>query len=824
MDHAERKRALAKAKELERTGLSDRSVRLYLQAGAVDEAARVLVAGRRYADAGNVLVRHLGLRRGAVFSEEDVAGLSPKLKRRALHAAICFARAGEHDLAKKMFLALGEVQRAVELLQQAGDSVGASKLAAEYRRRGQYKPLEADKPEITDLSEITMEGAQRLEADGKHERAMEAYIRLRQPAHAARMARMLQRPKQAASLFADAGMSYESALCQLEIGDTGRALENFIRVPRTDPRYREAAIQAVNLASQQGVLDFQLENFLARFLDEPPQTPREADVFRTMAELYVRHDFVENAKQALRLILSAFANHDGSAHLLAELESEGHGSEMVYKKILNEDLSFKESGRRRRRSAKTDASGLLPLPDLPDLPDLPPAPARGGGRSRGVRQRVAQPDAPRRNAGTEPRQRPVAPAALAQDERTVQIGSVPPDLYTPVTGPEEPAATEFASESQLRKIPGLASAKRRGSTSSRTGRRKAATEPPVTQRPRGGVTLSPDDDVPSMDDLAFPEVDHAPDLGSAEMRVESVDPSDMYPSFESVKNPTQNESSQGPPPDFDGFEVGMVLNERYRFEAKLGQGGMATVYKAFDLELDEYVAIKIFNRPISDENAIKRFKQELSLSRKLLHPNIIRLYDIGSSMGFRFITMELLVGRDLFHHLGQPIAFSTGIDWLVQICDGLQAAHDKGVIHRDIKPHNIFVQDDGSIKVMDFGIAKSQHAPGMTVGNMIAGTPEYMSPEQISGFSSVTHSTDLYALGIVAYQMFTAKVPFAHKDMLPLLMMHINERPMPPGQLNDSLPDELERIILRLLEKRPEDRFASCSQLADALRMLQARL
>ncbi len=217
---------------------------------------------------------------------------------------------------------------------------------------------------------------------------------------------------------------------------------------------------------------------------------------------------------------------------------------------------------------------------------------------------------------------------------------------------------------------------------------------------------------------------------------------------------------------------------------------------------------------------LARFKQELSLSRRLNHPNVIRLYDIGSYQGHRYITMELLDGKDLNHIVGRPIKLNVGIDWLLQMCHGLQAAHDKGVIHRDIKPHNIFVCKDGTVKVMDFGIAKRVSAPGMTVGNFIAGTPEYMSPEQISGFSSVTHSTDLYAVGIVAYLMFTGRLPFEHEDMLPLLMMHLNDEPPPPRKHNPSIPVELERVILRLLEKTPSDRFQSCGSLAAALEVV----
>jgi serine/threonine-protein kinase len=269
----------------------------------------------------------------------------------------------------------------------------------------------------------------------------------------------------------------------------------------------------------------------------------------------------------------------------------------------------------------------------------------------------------------------------------------------------------------------------------------------------------------------------------------------------------------------------MLLSDRYRFEKKVGEGGMAAVFKAHDLELDEYVAIKIFTREVSDEGAVARFKQELSLSRRLSHPNIIRLYDIGSWHGFRYISMELLLGQDLNNYLvGRPIDFKIALDWLIQSAQGLQGAHDRGVIHRDVKPHNIFVCDDGVVKVMDFGIAKRQSTPGVTVGNLIAGTPDYMSPEQIHGFSSVTHSTDIYALGVVAYQLFTGTLPFMHEELLPLLMMHINDAPPPPRSRNRDIPNELERIILRLLEKKPEERFSTCAALADALQNFRSRL
>src|SRR5207237_6670039 len=150
------------------------------------------------------------------------------------------------------------------------------------------------------------------------------------------------------------------------------------------------------------------------------------------------------------------------------------------------------------------------------------------------------------------------------------------------------------------------------------------------------------------------------------------------------------------------------------------------------------------------------------LSRQLIHPNIIRLYDIGLHQGHRYISMELLVGKSLKDRMRAPIEFRTALGYLLQACHGLQAAHDAGVVHRDVKPDNFFVTGDGVLKVMDFGIAKHHAAPGVTVAGSIAGTPQYMSPEQISNFSAVTAATDLYALGICAYELFSGAPPFTH--------------------------------------------------------------
>jgi serine/threonine-protein kinase len=269
----------------------------------------------------------------------------------------------------------------------------------------------------------------------------------------------------------------------------------------------------------------------------------------------------------------------------------------------------------------------------------------------------------------------------------------------------------------------------------------------------------------------------------------------------------------------------MVAEGRYRVEAKIGQGGMAAVYRVMDLELGEEIAMKLFLQPSDDPQLLARFKQELTLSRGLAHPNIVRLYDIGQHQGLRFLTMELLHGTDLDEVIGgRPLAIGRGIRYLTQICEGMALAHDKGVVHRDIKPANFFVTQEDIIKVMDFGIAKrttQAGGGGLTRAGFVAGTPSYMSPEQINNFTGVNWLTDMYALGVVAYEMFTGSVPFDHEELMQLLMMHLTKAPTPPSARNEDIPPELEAIILQLLEKDPGDRIQSCHSLGERLRAIK---
>jgi serine/threonine-protein kinase len=238
------------------------------------------------------------------------------------------------------------------------------------------------------------------------------------------------------------------------------------------------------------------------------------------------------------------------------------------------------------------------------------------------------------------------------------------------------------------------------------------------------------------------------------------------------------------------------------------------------------VAIKLFAPATAAEaeTMVARFKLELSLSRILSHPNIIRLFDLGSEGGWRYLTMELLEGKDLATFItdrGTALPIVEGLKYLEQVCTGLQAAHERGVVHRDIKPHNIFITTSGEVKVMDFGIARKLNTPGVTVMGTIAGTPEYMSPEQINGFSDVTHATDVYALGITAYQMFTGILPFNYAELTRVLVAQASEAPPPPRVRNPAIPPALEAVLLKCLEKDPAKRPANAAILNLMLRNIR---
>ncbi|CAN5767872.1 hypothetical protein BH20ACT12_BH20ACT12_03180 [soil metagenome] len=270
-----------------------------------------------------------------------------------------------------------------------------------------------------------------------------------------------------------------------------------------------------------------------------------------------------------------------------------------------------------------------------------------------------------------------------------------------------------------------------------------------------------------------------------------------------------------------------LVDNRYRLMKPLGSGGMADVYLAHDDILDRDVALKVMSsRYARDEEFVERFKREAQSAAALSHPNIVSIFDRGESEdGTYYIAMEYLPGGTLKDRIIQRGALPahTAAAVALQMAEALRAAHERDVIHRDIKPHNILVTGLGDVKVTDFGIARAAASSSMTRTGHILGTAHYISPEQAMG-EPVGPASDLYSLGIVLYEMLTGELPFDADTPLGIAMKHVNGYVRQPKDLNPSVPDGINAITLRLLAKNPEDRYASDSELIEDLERVSAGL
>ena len=263
-----------------------------------------------------------------------------------------------------------------------------------------------------------------------------------------------------------------------------------------------------------------------------------------------------------------------------------------------------------------------------------------------------------------------------------------------------------------------------------------------------------------------------------------------------------------------------AITGRYDILGELGRGGMGIVYKALDRETGELIALKVLKPDITDDEAINEgFKNELRLARKITHRNVCRIHEFHRSEGTAYISMEYIDGQSLRNLLKRPegVTLNDGLKIATQICAGLKEAHKGGIVHRDLKPENIMIDGKGNVKIMDFGIARSvEISEANPRSGPVVGTPAYMSPEQAQGLHA-DHRTDIYAVGLILYEMFTKQRPFQADTPISVALQQTREVPRPPRELEPSIPPKVETIILKCLEKEPDQRYQSVDESEAAL-------
>ncbi len=719
---------------------------------------------------------------------------------------------------------------------------------------------------------MTTEG-ERLEKSGNLQQALDWYVLSGAWDQAARVALSLNRVKEAGTYSLQANRPYDAAVCFQKAGALQECLEALKLVPAGSARYRAACVHMIRVAQLLERPLVSLSSLLVPFISARPQSPQEASAFNALADAYSTTDKARLAASLYRTVLAAFPDDAEARSGLSELQKAAPAEPVP--------------GGGPRPATPAPA----PAPPQTRAPTPAPSSASGArlAPASGMHRALARPRFPKLGEllvaeGTLTvaeverlvKDKPDSGKSdVALADALAAEGAVAPEVCTrllathagmPFLTDQElfekaPTAIEVRGlgheqAEQWRVVP-LSATDRQLCVAMRDPRditlidklRFAtrlqvtgvfATEKGLEQAIRK-VYLG---EVESADQWRGKVWDQETFQGGLQpfsdrvtgTRERQYDTGDLEKRLEDEAERLGSGATSGPvvprrkTQDMPALPaVGSTFAGRYQIEALIGQGGSAAVFRALDTELNEAIALKMFH-PTSAaeaESLVARFKLELSLSRRLSHPNIIRLYDLGADSGFRYLTMELLEGADLSTFqttLGGRVPMVEGLRYLEQVCVGLQAAHEREVIHRDIKPENIFITRDGVAKLMDFGIAKNLRTPGVTMAGMIVGTPEFMSPEQTSGFANVTSAADLYSLGATAYAMFAGRPPFTHPDLVALLVAHATQAPAPLRTHDPAVDLELEAVVLKALEKKPEQRFASAREMGERFAAIRERL
>jgi serine/threonine-protein kinase len=755
----------------------------YERGGAFTEAARLLGAQGRFRDAGIMLMRTLP------ETPTPVERLSQAARRDALGAAMWFARAGSRAEAVGILVALGENQRAASLLSMAGRREDAARAM-----RGEPVPgspwaqgvlhslpvgRPAPAPAVTPppkpvpprpaVPQVSNPGLQPAPAQARAASVPARKLLPSEPDLPPYEAPPSRPPS------ADPARSQARLRAIVPPPDAlqpGGELWPVLEQGFDDPRVVAAVPEVVRAAWPLEPLPMPIVRLFDRVVEAAARglIPWDAAVLYAIGRIFEFHERGEGAKAAYRQLSARGAGFHDAAARLSQLED-----------------GLAESADGTWLPPHILASGFHEYAPRPALEDLPLLPGGNTPRARPSLATPARPDSPRPG----PFQ---AYGGMVPDAQASGARPAPSEEFLPLP-PTPPTTGQFRAQSSSasRVPPSSPGAARRAPE-----RRNADETMGFDEYVAGGGTS-----------------------GSGEMNRPVVATSSGWGGGDRSVDGSGGGDVGGSPLDPGTVHTGSIIADRYRIEDILGTGGMAVVYRATDMELEEQIALKVFLQVVQHKDGLMRFRREMKLSRKLVHPNIVRIFEFGLWRGARFITMELLKGDVLERFLkrsGGRVPPGTAMRLAMQAADGLGAAHKAGVVHRDVKPQNMFVLEEGKkLKLMDFGIAKVKDSATISATDVRVGTPRYMAPEQIQGGQEVGPAADFYSLGAVMYEMFTGQRVFDEEDLVPLLMCHLSEEPKPLRQRNPEVPASVEAIVLRLLRKKPEERFSDSADLRKAL-------